>query len=303
MNSDIHNKNSTSVTVPLTAEQANDLIVQKAQQLVRRVIEQRGHDRPPFLPKEYSRLVNIKSTQQTDLQETSAMLLKMNDGYVIRINQNHSLVRQNFSFAHEIGHILFDDLKLEEYIRTIEYRGTLNTSKTANARSRTREMLCDTAAAELIMPEGAFRKYLCTFELSISSIEHMASAFSVSFQAASRRIAEVSMEPCIATMWQPWPKNKPTGLRSISSRQSRSGVKYFPVYEFVDFTSTLYKAYEHDSPIRSWKLFKSGYTKKRFPLEAKRFWSGETRYVISLAFPNREIGENHAGSNVVKQSQ
>lgn len=272
--------------LPLSSKEATALMIEKAKQLVDQIVDQRGHDEPPFLPEEYSHLVNVREIRKTNLGETSGLLLKFRDGYVIKLNQDHYPVRQNFSCAHEIGHILFDELHLANYVRNIEYR-TFNPSKTTEIRARARETLCDIAAAELLMPEQVFRKYLSTFGLSITSLEQLASTFKVSIQAATRRIAEVSIEPCIAILWQPWPKSKPKGLRPVMGKQSSRNAKYLPMFKLVNATSTLYEAYQNDAIVRTWKLYKDGNAAKRLPIEAKGFGRGETRFVISFAFPDR----------------
>jgi len=66
---------------------------------------------------------------------------------------------------------------------------------------RARETLCDAAAAELLMPELVFRKYLSTFGISIGSVELLANAFKVSLQSAARRMAEVSVKPCVVKVF------------------------------------------------------------------------------------------------------
>ena len=269
--------------VPSSLKEATSLMIKKAKQLVNQLVDYRGHDKPPFLPEEYSRLVNIKEIQETNLGDTSALLLKFHDGYVIKVNQDHSQVRQNFSCAHEIGHILFSDLKLEDYFQSIEYR-TFNPRKTTDLRASGRETLCDAAAAELLMPELVFRKYLSTFGISIGSVELLANAFKVSLQSATRRMAEVSIKPCAAILWYPWPKSKPKGLRPALRRQSREKANYMPVHNNVGLSSALYKAYQNDTIIKTWKLFKDGNTVKRLPVEAKGFGHGENRFVISLSF-------------------
>jgi hypothetical protein len=288
--SDNNLKNESSIQqpgmMPLSSKEATSIIIAKAKQLVNQLVDYRGHDKPPFLPKEYSRFVNIREIQKTNLGDTSGLILKFHDGYVIKVNQDHYQVRQNFSCAHEIGHILFSDLKLENYVRNIEYR-TLNTSKTMEIRARARETLCDAAAAELLMPELVFRKYLSTFGLSITSVEYLANIFQVSVQAATRRIAEVSIEPCVAILWHPYPKIKPKGLRPYIGRQSSGKANYLPAFKPVDVSSALYKAYQNDTLVKTWKLFKDGNTVKRLPVEAKGFGRGETRFVISFAFPDR----------------
>jgi len=276
--------------VSLNSEQATSLIVERAKQLVNRLVENRGHDKPPFLPEEFARLQGIKRIVKADLRKTSALLLRFHDGPVIKVNQNHSQARQNFSCAHEVGHTLFSELKLERYIKSIEYR-TFNPQGEQKARAAERERLCDVAAAELLMPEFVFRKYLSNFGVSVHSIERLANIFRVSIRAAAWRIAEVSTEPCIALRWQPWLRTKSKGLRVAQrmgpGRESRGKANYMPLHTYVRPPSTLHKAYQDDSPIKSFKLFKVDNAVKRLPVESKGFGRDKTRYVISLAFPDR----------------
>ena len=276
--------------VSLGMEQATSLIIERARQLVNQLVEDRGHDKPPFLPEEFARLLGIKEIVKANLGETSAVLLRFHDGYVIKVNQNHNLARQNFSCAHEIGHNLLRELKIELDTEYIEYR-TFNSQGCAEARAKARERLCNVAAAELLMPEMVFNKYLSDFGVSVHSIERLASIFKVSIHTAAWRIAEISIEPCIALRWQPWLRTKSKGLRVAQrmgpGRESRGKANYMPLHTYVRPPSTLHKAYQDDSPIKSFKLFKVDNAVKRLPVESKGFGRGETRYVISLAFLDR----------------
>lgn len=275
--------------VSLNSEQAASLIVERAKQLVNRLIDEREHDKPPFLAEEFARLQGIESIVKADLGKTSALLLRFHNGYVIKVNQNHSLARQNFSCAHEIGHLLVSELKLERYIQSIEYR-TFDPEGEKKARAKARERLCDVAAAELLMPELVFRKYLSGFGVSVNSIERLATIFKVSIQSALIRVAEVSPERCIALLWQQQ-RTKSKALKlawRIGSRgESRGKDNYKPVHTLVSYPSTLHKAYQYDSPVKCYKLFKIDNAVKRLPMESKGFGRGETRRVISLAFPER----------------
>ena len=276
--------------VSLNEEQATSLIIERAKQLVNRLVEDRGHDKPPFLPGEFARLQGIKQIVKADLGETSAVLLRFHDGPVIKVNQNHNLARQNFSCAHEIGHNLLRELKVELNTENIEYR-TFNPQGHAIAHAKARERLCDVAATELLMPELVFREYLSGFGVSVHSIERLANVFKVSIRAAAWRIAEVSTEPCIALLWQPHRSTKSKALRLAwrvgPGKKSRGKSNYMPVHTLVRHPSTLYRAYEYDNPIKSWKFFKVDSGVKRLTMESKGFGHGETRYVISLAFPDR----------------
>jgi Zn-dependent peptidase ImmA (M78 family) len=277
------------LSVPINAEQATSLIIERAKQLVNRVIASRGYDKPPFLAEEFGCLQGIKRIVKTDLGKASAILLRLQDGYVIRVNQNHHPVRQNFSCAHEIGHILFSELKLERYINNIEYR-IFNPQGEQKDRAKARERLCDAAAAELLMPESVFGKYLSGFGVSVHSIERLANIFKVSIQTTAIRIAELSTEPCIALLWrQQRTKSKALELawRVGPGGKSRGKADCKPVHTRIRYPSTLHKAYEYESSAKCYKLFKVDNAVKRLPMESKGFGRGETRRVISLAFPER----------------
>ena len=63
-------------SVSLNSEQATSLIIERARQLVNRLVGDRGHDKPPFLPQEFLRLVGIKRIVQADLGIRLALTLQ-----------------------------------------------------------------------------------------------------------------------------------------------------------------------------------------------------------------------------------
>jgi len=271
-------------------ERATSLIIERARQLVNQLVEDRGHDKPPFLSEEFAPLQGIKKIVKADLGELGAVLLRFHDGYVIKANQNHNLARQNFSCAHEIGHNLLRELKIELNTEDIEFR-TFNPQAPGRIVAKARERLCDVAATELLMPETVFKKYLSGFGVSVHSIERLASTFKVSIQSAAIRIAEVSTEPCITLLWQPQPRTKSKMLRLAwrvgPGREAKGKANYMPVHAHVRYPSKLHTAYEYDSPVKSFKLFKVDNAVKRLPMESKGFGRGENRRVISLAYSER----------------
>jgi len=274
----------------LNLEQSTSLIVEQARQLVSQLVEQRGHGKPPFLSEEYAPLLGIKRIEKADLGEVSAILIKLHEGDVIRVNQNHNSARQNFSCAHEIGHALLSELKIEPCIEEVEFR-TFNPQAPAIARAKARERLCDAAATELLMPEVVFKKYLSGFGISIKSLEWLANIFRVSIISTAIRIAELSAEPCIALLWRLRPGTNSKTLRLAwrvgPGKKSKDKADYMPVDTLARHTSTLYKAYQEDRPVTSYKRFRLDAGEKRLPVESKGFGHGKTRYVISLAFPAR----------------
>jgi Zn-dependent peptidase ImmA (M78 family) len=273
----------------LNSKQAFPLILEQAKELVKRVIETRGNNTPPFLPEEFAALKHVTRIAEADLGKASGLLLKMRSGYLIKVNQNHHPVRKSFSCAHEIGHILFNELKLERYVQNIEYR-TYNPQGETRIRSKVREHLCDAVATELLMPEQVFLEYLSSYGLSVNSVEQLAKVFRVSIPATAIRIAEISERPCIAVLWKDSSKYKPKTLRAAwytgPGKELSMSSRYSPVTKQVEGTSSIYKAYLNDNTVISHQLFKSGNLNKNCRVESKRFGYNENRYVISLAFPD-----------------
>ncbi len=268
---------------PLNLHEATGLIVQRAAQLVAQLIEKRGHDRPPFLSREFAHLLGFKQIIQANLGDASAVLLKLRDGYVMKVNQSHHAVRQNFSCAHEIGHVLFNELRLERHLQEIEYR-TFNPQGEARDRSKARERLCDIAATELLMPEFVFRRSVSHLGVSVNSIERLANSFAVSVPAAAIRIAEVSSEPCIAVQWTPRLGTKTRGLKPAWCVGPQRRAYCAPIPANIERDSAVYKAYESETVVKSYKKFKLGMAEERLPMESKGFGHDKNRYVISLAF-------------------
>lgn len=285
----ISNNNTITPRV-VTFEDAMNLAISHAKELVSCLIEERGHAKPPFRPEEFANLRGIKNILKADLGNVSAVLLRFASGSVIKVNQRDSQMRQNFSCMHEIAHDILHELKLQLDTNYIQYR-TANPQVLSQEVSRVRERLCDAVATELLMPELVFRKYLSGFGTSIHSIERLANIFRVSIRAAVWRIAEVSEEPCIALLWKPWIRNGSTGLRlalCVGPGRTPSGRSHYtPLHTYVKPPSTLHKAYENDRSVKSFKTFKLDTDVKRCPMESKGFGRGETRYVVSLAFPDR----------------
>lgn len=176
------------------------MIIGRSKELTDRLIKSRGNDRPPFSPNEFAGLLGISEIVKADLGTLGAMILRTSGGYVIKINELHPVSRQNFSFAHELGHILLDELCIGNKLQPMEFRN-FNPPAHLKAYARAKERLCDIAAAELLMPETIYKKYLSALGTSIDTIEKLANLFKVSLQTSAIRVSELSDEPCIAIMW------------------------------------------------------------------------------------------------------
>jgi len=273
-------------------ERASEQIIVKAQQLIEALIEARGHDDPPFLSEEYAHMKGVKEISLVDLGKTDAMLVHVNDGYIIKLNRKHSASRQSFSCAHEVGHILLSELEHSSEIEKVEFRSLDITTreKTRIKFAQNQERLCNIAATELLMPTKIFGAYIQLFGVSIHTIEHLADIFKVSIQSCAIRIAELSVEPCISVFWKHSAKYPSKALRfgwsAGPGRTIKRGSAFVPTTKIAEENSVPYKAYVGLETIVSSQIFKNGSKSLRCRMESKGFGYDDRRFVISLAFPN-----------------
>jgi len=262
-------------SVPLTLEEVSNFMIRRARQLVDELVKQRGQAEPPFLAEDLAKLQGINKIEKHDLGNFDATLFSTGDGCIMKINAAHPPVRQNFSCAHEIGHTLLHELCSQIGANNAEFRLVSST-----IGSKSEERLCDIAAAELLMPEAIFTKYLLGFGVSVNSIERLAQVFQVSKEAAAIRIEKVSPEPCLSVIWRRAQKIRSKGFMGKLNGRA--------VYLTERDCPPLVKAYESDRSVRSFRSFEIGGIKKRWLMESKGFGRDKWRYVISLLFPERQ---------------
>jgi Zn-dependent peptidase ImmA (M78 family) len=266
--------------------EAKRIIIERARNLGEQLINIRGNDLPPFQPQEYTKLLPIKEITSGNLGELGAMLLRRNDGYVIKVNSNHHSSRQRFSLAHEIGHILFDELSQNNSVKQMEYR-TFNPQASSIASSKDKEHLCDVAASELLMPRDVFIKYINDLGPSIESIEKLSKKFNVSLQSSAIRVAELSVKPCMVILWKLNPKDPSKTLNMAwhagPSKNRTSREWFLPLNPRVRYPSSLHSAYQQEGITKCLRTIKTNSGNKRVPLESKGFGRNEARFVISLA--------------------
>ena len=103
----------------------------------------------------------------------------------IEFNPHRRAARVRFSVAHELGHLLFSD-----HGSQTRYRAE---SHTEHARSDDwqLEVLCNVAAAEILMPAGAF-PYAQADDLSLPHLLGLRTEFGVSTEALLRRVIKLT---------------------------------------------------------------------------------------------------------------
>jgi hypothetical protein len=195
------------------------------------------------------------------------------------------LSRQNFSCAHEIGHILLDTLNISSYLQPIEYR-TFDPDKRRKEIINKKEALCDIVASELLMPECVFGKYLENNNVSIMTLENMAKQFNTSIQATARRMVEISSQICIAIFWKQkiiTSKTLYLAWKEGPGRKYLRPKEYYVVDEIAQADSIIGRTFQGNQISICYKLFKTGIDFKRFKIESKAYGSNKDRFVLSLA--------------------
>lgn len=146
---------------------------------------QEGWTGPPFDPFELAQYLGVPITPREDIQD--ARIIPVGGrGLRIEFNPNRPRGRMRFSVAHEIGHTLFPDCA-----ETIRTRGP-----TEREDSWQLELLCNLAAAEILMPIGT-AVGLEHEPVRIDNVLRLQREYDVSTEAICLRMVKVTAEPCI----------------------------------------------------------------------------------------------------------
>lgn len=155
-----------------------------AQRLVMHAIEQGWHG-PPFDPFELARIQGIPVEAHQELAD--ARVVPAGDGGVrIEYNPTRPAPRLRFSLAHEIAHTLFPDVAAAARYRANPAAGPPDAWQL--------ELLCNVAAAELIMPTDALSE-LRKGPLKIERLMELRRTYGVSTEALLRRAVKLTNRP------------------------------------------------------------------------------------------------------------
>ncbi|TVT60168.1 MAG: ImmA/IrrE family metallo-endopeptidase [Sedimenticola thiotaurini] len=122
------------------------------------------------------RILNIRIRREAMDDETSGYLKRMDEHWVIGVNNLHHPRRQRFTLAHELGHFVLHQKNGREFVDKILYRNNLD--------SNSEEAEANVFAANLLMPEAEFRRFLSGVS---DQVEDIASHFNVSALAVRIR--------------------------------------------------------------------------------------------------------------------
>lgn len=160
-------------------------IEESARSLVLKAMDA-GWSGPPYDPIKLADFLKIEVRGRADIAD--ARIISAGKGKLaIEFNPNRPRSRTRFTLAHEIAHSFFDDCG--EYVRNREVR------KDSVGDIWQLEMLCNIAAAELVMPIGSFRTEL-EDGISIERLMELRVEHDVSPEAILIRAAKLTELPC-----------------------------------------------------------------------------------------------------------
>ncbi len=135
--------------------------------------------------------LGIDRIEEHDIPSDGMLVARPDQRYTVFLQRGVAVVRQRFSLAHEIAHVLLRPFTGGE----IQHRGYQDEFQDPAANKV--EHLCNQMAAAILMPHRVFREEFKGTEWSALGLGPLSREFGVSFDAISRRFIEVAPEPCV----------------------------------------------------------------------------------------------------------
>jgi Zn-dependent peptidase ImmA (M78 family) len=142
-----------------------------------------GYAGPPFDPHVLASVLDIKTRAQALAPGLEAMIIPDQSGaFTIIWDPAQPKKRTNFSVAHEIAHTLFPGCASGPQYRSTSPEAEL-------------EVLCDIAAAELLMPLEEFQDDVRRLGTSLESVNRLSARYQASHEAVAIRMVYVTDMP------------------------------------------------------------------------------------------------------------
>ena len=208
------------------------------------------------------------------------MVLPKGKGYKVILNSKKA-ARARFSWAHELGHIIVQSGALAKP----QFRG-------APPSHRQLEGLCDSIAAEILMPEEQFSQYMEGLGFELSSVPNLKRVFDTSFESTAIRFTDFLPFPAVLSKWsvnsnqpihswlhannmcRPNRYGLPKGIRAkdVSESGPLQALKTSGVVRTEEYLMCTQRSVGGER--QRWM---------KFPTESLAIGSRESRYVLSLS--------------------
>lgn len=190
-----------------------------------------GMTGPPYPPASYAAHRKVQQIIHRDM-EVDGRLLPCPKGFIIELREDRPQERKNFTCAHELGHTFF-----YESVPTIKYR-TLTSSHPHHDQEE--EMLCNIAAAELLMPSLVFNNIAKDYSVSPQSLQQLAKLFETSITATVVHLLRLRIWNSAFILWQ----KKDEKLTAGWIAQPGRGLIYSPLLEINNLqSSSIYQTF------------------------------------------------------------
>ncbi len=160
----------------------------RIQQEVGQLLSQLAVTQPPIPVEEIAKSHGAEIVHKNFNNEISGLLLRKQEGAIIAVANEQPLMRQRFTIAHELGHLLLH--QGEEVHVDKDFRVNLRSEKSSTAED-IEEIEANAFAAELLMPSVLLRPDVEKLTLDIENaeqIEMLANRYQVSTQAMTFRL-------------------------------------------------------------------------------------------------------------------
>lgn len=161
----------------------------KIQELVRGLLSANRVRRPPVPVRRVARSQGARVVLDSLEADLSGFLFRDSNEAVIGVNTRHARVRQNFTIAHELGHLLLHDRNEQLHVDrkfSVRLRSDISSKGTDEA-----EMEANYFAAELLMPTDFIRhdvQKLIGSDADLA-IQKLSEKYDVSREAMSIRLS------------------------------------------------------------------------------------------------------------------
>lgn len=181
------------------------------------LIAELGITEPPIRVEMVASYLDVRSIDTVPGLDAAGCLVCDGQAARIQVRASDGLTRKRFTVCHECGHIFFPGYSLQP-----RYRCEPGTRTTSLPRL---EALCDTAAADLLLPPALLRPLVRREGLTLESVDAFASQFEASFVATATQSVRWSPVPTAVLVLEP--DRSPSGeiladsplrLRSFSRR-------------------------------------------------------------------------------------
>lgn len=169
---------------------AAEAMVQRVEALLNEV----EANEPPIDLRMVASFQRVKQIQPMVMSQAGRLVPDGHD-FIIQVNAQHSIGKQNFTIGHEIGHTLLPSYQVRPHVVEDIATGVYQ-------RGQEEEYLCDVAAAELLMPMPLFKPLAAARGLNLNTLRELAQIFHSSREATARRLTQTNIWPCAFALWQ-----------------------------------------------------------------------------------------------------